>query len=84
MRYYLDTNVLVYLLSQSKDDLHFTVKNILYDFSNILYVSSIAIKDMNDHAIIVQAISDKIPLISSDTRFHDYVAQGLDFVFNKR
>jgi PIN domain nuclease of toxin-antitoxin system len=41
-------------------------------------------KDMNDHAIIAQAISDKISLISSDTKFHDYTAQGLDFVFNKR
>jgi PIN domain nuclease of toxin-antitoxin system len=41
-------------------------------------------KDMNDHAIIAQSISDKIPLISSDTKFHDYVKQGLNFKFNKR
>jgi PIN domain nuclease of toxin-antitoxin system len=41
-------------------------------------------RDMNDHAIISQAISDKIPLISSDMKFHDYTKQGLNFVYNKR
>jgi len=41
-------------------------------------------KDMNDHAIIAQAIADKIPLISSDHVFKDYASQGLDFIFNKR
>jgi PIN domain nuclease of toxin-antitoxin system len=39
---------------------------------------------MNDHAIISQAISDKIALISSDGAFENYTAQGLNFVFNKR
>jgi PIN domain nuclease of toxin-antitoxin system len=41
-------------------------------------------KDMNDHAIIAQAISDKIPLISSDHEFKSYTSQGLEFIFNKR
>jgi PIN domain nuclease of toxin-antitoxin system len=41
-------------------------------------------KDMNDHAIISQAMSDKIALISSDGEFENYAAQGLNFVFNKR
>jgi PIN domain nuclease of toxin-antitoxin system len=41
-------------------------------------------KDMNDHAIIAQAISDRIPLISSDNKFKLYEKQGLQFVFNKR
>ena len=41
-------------------------------------------KDMNDHLIISQAISDKIPVISSDYKFKEYIEQGLDFVFNKR
>jgi PIN domain nuclease of toxin-antitoxin system len=41
-------------------------------------------KDMNDHAIIAQAISDRIPLISSDRKFSRYESQGLQFVFNKR
>jgi PIN domain nuclease of toxin-antitoxin system len=40
--------------------------------------------DPNDHAIIAQAISDKIPLISSDHKFKCYIPQGLELVFNKR
>jgi len=41
-------------------------------------------KDMNDHTIISQAISDKIPIISSDAKFIDYTSQGLKFIYNKR
>ena len=41
-------------------------------------------KDMNDHSIIAQAISDKIPLISSDSKFKEYIPQGLNFIYNKR
>jgi PIN domain nuclease of toxin-antitoxin system len=40
--------------------------------------------DPNDHVIVSQAISDKIPLISSDRDFKNYISQGLDFIFNKR
>jgi PIN domain nuclease of toxin-antitoxin system len=126
------------MLSGSSDDINTKVKDILYDYSNILLTSSIAAnelillhkigkiellgckssnevfdklmatgieivffnkhhlskyitldlvdghKDMNDHAIIAQSISDKIPLISSDTKFHQYTNQGLYFLFNKR
>jgi PIN domain nuclease of toxin-antitoxin system len=138
MRYYLDTNVLIFILSQSEDDLHFDIRSIVFDFSNILYVSSVSVKelvhlykinklrlkhcksvsdvlgrikksgigviffnehhflkyshlelaaghkDLNDHAIIAQAISDKIPLISSDKCFENYTSQGLNFIYNKR
>ena len=41
-------------------------------------------KDMNDHLIIAQAISDRIRLISSDNKFKEYIGQGLGLVFNKR
>ena len=41
-------------------------------------------KDPNDHIIISQAISDKIPIISSDHKFKEYVGQGLELVFNRR
>jgi PIN domain nuclease of toxin-antitoxin system len=138
MRYYLDTNILVFIVCQNKNDLSIDVRNIVFDFSNILYTSSIAVnelillykigkiefidcksandlllkieksgieivyynkyhllkysgldlvdghKDLNDHAIIAQAISDKIPLISSDKCFENYRSQGLNFIYNKR
>ncbi len=38
--------------------------------------------DPNDHVIISQAISQRIPVVSSDTKFKYYIPQGLDFVFN--
>ncbi|MCL2511802.1 MAG: PIN domain-containing protein [Bacteroidales bacterium] len=41
-------------------------------------------KDPNDHIIIAQAMSDKIPIISSDRMFKEYVGQGLEFVYNRR
>ncbi|GHV60995.1 hypothetical protein FACS1894195_0800 [Bacteroidia bacterium] len=138
MRYYIDTNVLVFVLSKTRDDISSKVADILDDFANTIYVSSVAIKelillykigkmkhlhfkseaamldaiknlgyevvffneyhfakyakleivaghkDMNDHAIIAQAMSDKIALISSDIEFSNYTVQGLNFVFNKR
>ncbi|OAV65247.1 PIN domain protein [Bacteroidales bacterium Barb4] len=139
MRYYLDTNMLVFILLDSdSDDISRKVYDILSDYSNMFYASSVAVnelmllykigkvelsdcksaegiisrigqfgieivyynqyhlakyaaleladghKDMNDHAIIAQAIADKIPLVSSDTKFHCYTGQGLDFVFNRR
>jgi len=41
-------------------------------------------KDPNDHIIIAQSMSDKIPIISSDRMFKEYVGQGLEFVYNRR
>lgn len=41
-------------------------------------------KDPSDHVIIAQAITEKIPLISSDTRFPFYIRQGLTLIENKR
>ena len=138
MRYYLDTNMLVFILSKEFGEINSKVLNTLKDYSTILYVSSVCVqeliqlyrvgkfrykpyksendilnnirstgieivyfnethlntyaslriasghKDMNDHAIIAQAISDKIPLVSSDGKFKEYVTQGLNFIFNKR
>ena len=138
MRYYLDTNVLIFILWRKEDEISHEVATIISDYSSILYVSSIAVqellllfrigkfryskyqsekdilddirrlhieivyfnqyhletyaslqiasahKDMNDHAIISQAMSDKIAVISSDTKFKEYTGQGLNFVYNKR
>jgi len=39
-------------------------------------------KDPTDHIIIAQAITNKIPVISSDTQFRHYKGQGLNLVFN--
>jgi len=41
-------------------------------------------KDPFDHMIISHAITEHIPLVSSDTRFPFYRRQGLQLVFNER
>ena len=41
-------------------------------------------KDINDHAIISQAIADRMTLISSDRKFDCYKKQELNFIYNRR
>lgn len=41
-------------------------------------------KDPSGHVIISHAITNKLPLISSDQRFPYYTEQGLDLIFNER
>ena len=41
-------------------------------------------KDPSDHVIISHAITNKLPLISSDRRFPFYIKQGLDLIYNER
>jgi len=40
--------------------------------------------DPFDRMIIAQAIAERIPLISSDTKFHHYRKQKLEFIFNDK
>ncbi|MDR2908110.1 MAG: type II toxin-antitoxin system VapC family toxin [Bacteroidales bacterium] len=40
--------------------------------------------DPSDHLIIAQAITEKIPLISSDRKFEAYRKQKLNFIYNKK
>lgn len=138
MRYYLDTNILIFILLKQRDEINSDILELLADYSNTFYISTVVIrelillhkegkmdkskyktyrdffniidelnyiivpvtkphlyayaelspfpdhKDPNDHIIIAQAISDKIPIISSDKKFKLYEKQGLQFVFNKR
>lgn len=41
-------------------------------------------RDPNDRMIVAQAISDRIPLVSSDRKFSRYERYGLDFIYNDR
>ena len=141
MRYYLDTNIRIYMLTRNSDELSKEVFEILTDYSNTYITSTVCVhelihlfqigkiplkrngervvindfskwlkemgigivpvsvkhleelaalplmddhRDPNDRLIIAQAISDRIPLVSSDHKFERYVKYGLDFIFNKR
>ena len=136
MRYYLDTNILIFLLT-NKDSISNEVQHILSNYENMFFTSSVCIMetihlfqtkklqkkainiksiiqkiedfnitikpiqkqhlqtlaelplyanhtDPNDRLIIAQAISDKMPLISSDLKFALYTTNKLDFIKNKR
>lgn len=41
-------------------------------------------KDPSDHVIISHAITEKLTLVSSDTRFPFYRRQGLELLFNEK
>jgi len=41
-------------------------------------------KDPSDHIIIAHAMTERMPLISSDRRFEFYRGQGLDLIFNRK
>ena len=66
------------------DNLGYTIKYIkrehLRTFANLLIVKNH--NDPNDRLIISQAITEKIPLISSDTAFPLYRKYGLDLIEN--
>ncbi len=140
MRYLLDTNILIYYMSD-KSSLSQNVLSVLEDYDSILCVSAETLKELivayrgnrllekfwnssedmirdienmfyvtvlplskehlitysrlrinesqdhfdpSDHVIISHALTEKMPLISSDHKFLFYVNQGLDLIFNKK
>lgn len=141
MRFYLDTNILVFLLERRRDEIAADVAKKVFDYGNLLYTSIVCVhelvhllqiekrpisrygknedvshigkwleeldvevrpvtmahilslaalplfenhRDPNDRLIIAQAISDRIPLVSSDRKFAEYERYGLRFIYNRR
>lgn len=141
MRYYLDTNILVFYIYGLEQEMSERVYDIISDYSSILFTSSVCVNefiylfqrgkvgtdktrcllkasdiinainetgikiipanemhlstcaklpmyavnhDPVDRLIVAQSISDRIPLISSDGKFHLYEKDGLDFIYNER
>jgi len=52
----------------------------LLTFANIIPAENHG--DPFDRMIIAQAIAERMPLISSDTKFYHYRKQKLEFIFN--
>lgn len=74
------------LIKSIENDLLIKIKPFSNQNLDVLSKLSISENHNNpfDHAIISQAISDKITLVSSDKKFENYIQQNLKFVFNKR
>lgn len=140
-RFLLDTNILIYLITQDQDSISKDVKSILQDYENSFLISMESVRELivayrtkkllskmfstatqmlesiqrdygvriiqvdmevmhtlarleineaeqhvdpSDHIIIAQAITMRLPLISSDHKFPFYRKQGLDLIFNDK
>ena len=59
-------------------------KEVMHAYSRLRINYSQNHRDPSDHVIISHAMTLKMPLISSDTRFDYYRKQGLDFIFNEK
>lgn len=59
-------------------------KEVMRTYSRLRINNSQNHSDPSDHVIISHAITLKMPLISSDTRFDFYRKQGLDLIFNEK
>jgi len=87
MRYLIDTNILIFALSNQEYYIDKNVLSLLSDYDNTIYVSSSSVfeaghNDPIDRIIIAQSITEKIPLISSDSKFKYY--KNLDFIYNDK
>ncbi len=55
-------------------------KEVADTYANLILNDALNHDDPSDHIIISQAITEKIPLISSDLKFPFYREQGLDLI----
>ena len=58
-------------------------KEVMKTYSRLRINSAMGHKDPSDHIIISHAITNRLPLISSDHKFPFYRKQGLDLIENK-
>ncbi len=59
-------------------------KEVMYTYSRLRINNTQNHRDPSDHVIISHAMTLKMPLISSDTRFDYYRKQGLVLIFNEK
>jgi len=81
-RWQRPVNVFDYIEKKLYFSVKYVQKEHLLTFANI--IPAPGHNDPFDHMIIAQAIAEQIPLISSDTKFHHYRNQKLEFIFNDK
>ena len=83
MRYLLDTCIMLYMVRDS-GEMSNDVEAIVNDYGNLRRNLAAKHTDTTDHLIISHAITERMTLISSDTKFDFYCNQGLDYFYNKK
>jgi len=97
MRYLIDTNIFVFLALDA-EMLSRDTAAIIQEPDTVLCISTESVRELitgyrskglgskrwKSAEEIINAITEHLPLISSDTRFGYYRPQGLDFIHNQR
>lgn len=76
MRLLLDTNIYVFMVSDIDE-------HVIRSLAELEINEVQEHKDPYDHIIIAQALSHRMTLVSSDTKFPFYRKQGLKLIENK-
>jgi len=75
-------DVIEFILNETNIEIKYIGEEHLRTLANLKFFPEH--KDPSDRVIVSQAITERIPLISSDRKFFYYNKCGLDFVYNKR
>lgn len=74
------------IISYIKDELNITILPIheehIHTYARLTINEAQGHNDPSDHIIIAHAITERLPLISSDHKFDFYMSQGLNYICN--
>ena len=74
------------IISYIKDELNITILPIheehIHTYARLTINEAQGHNDPSDHIIIAHAITERLPLISSDHKFDFYKSQGLNYICN--
>lgn len=76
------------IISYIKDELNIGILPIheehIHTYAQLTINEAQGHNDPSDHIIIAHAITERLPLISSDHKFDFYISQGLSYICNSR
>ena len=76
------------IISYIKDELNIGILPIheehIHTYARLTINEAQGHNDPSDHIIIAHAITERLPLISSDHKFDFYMSQGLNYICNSR
>ena len=84
MLYYLDTNILVYLITKDKDSLSREVSEIILDYSNKFYTSSVCVHEIIQLLQIGKINEKKHEKYDSREVFRYLDILGIDIVYTTK